>query len=36
MAGTLTIARAFSSVEDRVRILDAARMLFLRALAQQT
>ena len=36
MAGTLTIARAFSSVEDRLRILDAARMLFLRALAQQT
>ena len=36
MAGTLTIARAFSSVEDRARILEAARMLFLRALPQST
>jgi TetR/AcrR family transcriptional repressor of nem operon len=36
MAGTLTIARAFSDADDRACILEAARTLYLRALVQQT
>jgi TetR/AcrR family transcriptional regulator, transcriptional repressor for nem operon len=32
MAGTLTMARAFSAVEDRRRILDGAKAFYLRAL----
>jgi TetR/AcrR family transcriptional repressor of nem operon len=34
MAGTLSLARAFADVEDRRRILDGARRLYLRALTQ--
>jgi TetR/AcrR family transcriptional repressor of nem operon len=36
MAGTLSVARAFSSVEDRRRILDGARAFYLRALTNAT